>query len=353
MDRKPSSRGAAPGTASTRKRVDAANLLNALDAARFASGRACPHCRSPRLQRWGVRDGRQRRRCITCKRTFSDFTLTRFAYHKRIDRVTAYCHAMLRGETVRAAAAACGVHPTTSFRWRHLLLGHLLEVATPVPRGVAEAHELHFFYSEKGSRQLNRPAISRGVRGYGADRERYWVLLLRDRSGTTHAATTHFRRPGVRQLEQLLTPPPAGITELIAAAGPFSPYAVFCRRHSVVFNSTRVDRDSRQPSLQNSPPIPLANVRNAVAAAARLRFWMKRFRGVASRYLDNYLRWHSLADEENRTAAERAHARVVRRRRWVRRPPSLTYRLREQSPTTFSPHTVAGGDDIKLGQRPP
>jgi transposase-like protein len=334
--------------------TDAANLMNVLHEARFAEGRPCPHCMSTRVQRWGVRGGRQRRRCTACNRTFSDFTGTRFAYHKRIHRLADYCHAMLRAESVRVAAASCGIHPTTSFRWRHLLLAELRDVAA-APRGLVEVREVRFLYSEKGSRHLDRPALRRGARGFEAQRQRYWALLVRDRCGTTHAMATGTRPPSLQQLAQLLTPPPSGVTELVAAAGRFSPYARYCRRNDIAFHSCRPQDPLPRPHRLRSqplPPLPTYDVRNAAAAAARLHAWMKRFRGVASRYLDNYLRWHALADERHRSAAELGHTRAGGRRRWVSRAPAFAHHLREQSTTNSGAAHVPRRADFRMEQPP-
>jgi transposase-like protein len=280
--------------------------LQPLAEARFASGVRCAHCKSARVQRWGRRAGRQRYRCGDCRRTFSDFTGTLLAHCKRIDRVAAYCEILLRGETVRASARQCGIHRTTAFRWRHLLLDHLrLGAATPL-QGVAEIIELRFLHSEKGARKLDRPPYRRGERGFAVNRPRYWALLVRDRRGMTMSMAIGSRPPTIAQLGSLLSSPPHFVTELIAPAGTFSPYANICTQQGWAFRQAI-------HATRRGAVTPLAHTRNAVATAARLRRWMLRFRGVASRYLDNYLRWHDLVDEANRTATEVVIASAIAR----------------------------------------
>jgi transposase-like protein len=272
----------------------AAATLRLLRNAVHPGGVRCPRCHCPRVHAWGRRSGRQRFRCTACRRTFSDFTGTALAYNKRLDRVAAYCQALMDGKTVRAAAATCGIHRTTSFRWRHRLLAELLAQAAPVVTGVVESTEVRFLHSEKGSRSLGRPAYRRGARGFAADRPRNWVLLARDRRGTTAARATGRQRPGISHLEALLEPPPFGVTELIAPAGPASPYAQFCRKHGIIVHTA-----TRLP-LRGG----IGDTNGARATVRRLLSWMIRFRGVASRYLDNYLRWHAVVDESNRSPAE-------------------------------------------------
>jgi transposase-like protein len=296
---------------------DPFDLLAALRTIREAchadGDRCCPHCECRRVQGWGVRGGRRRYRCTACGRTFSEFTGTILAHNKRIDRVAAYCQALSRGLTVRAAAAECGIHRTTSFRWRHRLLAQLRTAAPPSPVGVAETTEIRFLHSQKGSRTLERAPYRRGGRGFAPDRRRHWVLLVRDRFGISLAQATGVRPPLPSQLDAMLAPPAAGLTEMIAAAGPFSPYALFCRKHGIVYRTATPWR-----------PAPQAvDTSNARAAARRLLIWIARFRGVASRYLDNYLRWHALVDHANRSPTESVLAPACsRRRRPSSRPPA-------------------------------
>jgi hypothetical protein len=46
------------------------------------------------------------------------------------------------------------------------------------------------------------------------------------------------------------------------------------------------------------------HVQNVNAYHQRLRQWLSRFRGVASRYLPNYLGWHRTLDSGQVTSAE-------------------------------------------------
>ena len=45
-------------------------------------------------------------------------------------------------------------------------------------------------------------------------------------------------------------------------------------------------------------PNPVRHLDNVTAYATRLRHWINRFHGVATRYLDNYLAWHRTLDPE-------------------------------------------------------
>ena len=42
--------------------------------ARFSKGKICPHCESHEVFKYGISSGKQRYRCKSCLRTFTDFS---------------------------------------------------------------------------------------------------------------------------------------------------------------------------------------------------------------------------------------------------------------------------------------
>ncbi len=60
----------------------------------------------------------------------------------------------------------------------------------------------------------------------------------------------------------------------------------------------------------NSVPAKAAagnyHINNVNAYDSRLKGWMFRFRGVATKCLDNYLGWHRLLDRDSKNASGRA-----------------------------------------------
>jgi transposase-like protein len=253
----------------------------------------CPRCGSSRVQRWGRRAGRQRRRCSDCKRTFNDLTGTVLARCKRLDHLRAYRDNMPNGLTVRAAARAVGVSPKTSFRWRHRLLDALRAESPPSVGGVVDTAEISFRESRKGERN---PDGDEDERGWGYYRPRVWVLVAGDEAGNTVADVIGARPPTVAQLERLLRPERGVVAELISTGGKFSPYARFRVKWSVRGGDARGGR-----AVQVRPVVkPIADAR---AGSRRLVGWMKRFRGVATKYLGNYLRWYVAVAETDRSSA--------------------------------------------------
>src|SRR3954469_16076041 len=89
----------------------------------FVAAPRCPHCaEAAPPQRWGHASGLRRYRCKACRRTFNALTGTSLARLRKRERWLAYGEALAAGMSLTEAAAHCGVHLTTSFRWRHRFL---------------------------------------------------------------------------------------------------------------------------------------------------------------------------------------------------------------------------------------
>ena len=145
---------------------------------------ACPKCRGTRLYRHGKVTGLQRYRCKACNRTFNALSGTPLARLRLKACWLDFLDCMFDpATTVRGAADRIGIHKNTSFRWRHRFLTISKMDRTDRLHGIAEADELYLLESEKGARNLTRPARHRGgaagKRGISA--EQVCVLVARDR----------------------------------------------------------------------------------------------------------------------------------------------------------------------------
>ena len=125
--------------ASAAGEVEAARLLEEA----FAAVPHCPHCNATTLQRWGHASGLRRYRCTACGKTFNALTGTSLARLRKKDCWLAYGEALAAGMTLMQAATHCGVHLTTSFRWRHRFLKAPAATQEALG-GVVEADETFF-----------------------------------------------------------------------------------------------------------------------------------------------------------------------------------------------------------------
>lgn len=270
-----------------------AELLAAIREARFSRGMNCPRCDSNRIQRWGQFSGRKRFRCKGCGRTFSDLTGTPAAYIKKLCLWEQYGLRLAASDSVRSSARQLRISPATAFRWRHRLLGPL-HSSKPERLGAwIEIDTLRFAYSEKGRRRLGRPARQRGAAQGEALFEPVVVVAACDRGG--HAIVWNSGRlfSGVL-LRSMLDGNVDECPTICAASGSFSPASAFAVHHRGTFH------DTRRRGIRSGAVELLVHTRTARAFCRRLKSWIARFRGVATRYLRNYLMWHLVLDRLHR-----------------------------------------------------
>ena len=248
----------------------------------------CPRCGGRRRHRWGTFSGRQRFRCLGCRRTFSDLTGTPMAYTKRTDRWIAFATRMVRKTSVRACAQQLGIHKDTAWRWRHRLLFGVREGEDDRLAGVVELEAVRFTYSEKGRRRLQRRPFRTGSRTPLLSREQPWVLLALDGAGTVTADPIGFRRHvHGAELAEILARRCARVSAILASPLWTIPLTPYCRARGArhILTGAAAARGCEAPSIAR-----------LMAYDRRFRCWVESFRGVASRYLANYLCWHRFMD---------------------------------------------------------
>jgi transposase-like protein len=259
-----------------------------------APGRCCPRCSNERCYRHGFANDLQRYRCCACGRTFNDLTGTPLARLRLKAKWLAYSRVLLDSLPVRKAADRVGVHRNTAFRWRHRFL-HWVKFDRPAAlNGIVEADETFLLESQKGSRTLDRPPRHRG--GHAAKRgissELDCILVARDREGRTVDAVTGRGALTAAQLERDLLPKLDPQALLVSDGHPA--YRAFARKHRIAHEAVNLRAGVRARRLGNLA----IHVQNVNAYHQRFKAWLQGFRGVASRYLPNYLGWRWALDGE-------------------------------------------------------
>lgn len=242
----------------------------------------CPRCGAPKPHRWGHQAQMQRFRCRSCGRTFTRLSGTPLARLRYKDRWARYSEALIEGLSVRGAAACCGVHKNTSFRWRHRFLRLPAQTRARRLQGIAEADETYFPYSCKGQRHLQRLPRQRGhaLHAPGTGKDQVPVLVVRDRSG----ATADYKLSAASTAE---------IQPLLGAI--LAPDALLCTDGARIYRAVTRKLGITHRPLNLSAGIRLIagvyHLQNVNAYDSRLKDWMRRFHGVATKYLENYLGW--------------------------------------------------------------
>jgi transposase-like protein len=249
---------------------------------RVGDERRCPRCGEPGATRRGVANGLQRYGCGACGRTFNALTGTPLAGLRKKELWLKYSRALQDGLTLEKAAQQCAVHPSTAFRWRHRFLHGMSTWKAPVLTGIAEADETFFLASSKGQRHLSRPPRRRGGKAAkpGLSAEQIPVLIARDRHGATFDAV--LTTASKEQLGAALKPVLGSDTLLCTDGSPA--FKAMAKEAGIPHQALHLKAGVRVKER-------IFHIQNVNAYHSRLKGWIRRFHGVATRHLDSYLGW--------------------------------------------------------------
>lgn len=272
--------------------------VNALVESRVLAAPTCPRCGHNKIAHWGSASGLQRYRCAACKATFNALTGTPLARLRYKDKWLDYAQQMEQGQSVRKSAKACDVHPNTAFRWRHRFLVRPNDSKPTRLTGIAEADEAFFLQSFKGKKQaMPRAPRKRGSKASkrGLSDEQIPVLICRDRTGNT----TDFilEKDDKTHIFEALKP--------ILASD-----AILCTDGSraMIGVARKLGITHRPVNLAAGIRViaRVYHVQNVNAYGSRLKTWMRRFNGVATCHLANYLGWRRYLDRNHSTPSASA-----------------------------------------------
>lgn len=250
--------------------------------------KSCPHCKSPSFNKIGHRSGLQRYRCKSCSKTFNPLTNTPLARLRKKELWEQFALELVKGESVRAAAAKIGVHKNTSFRWRHRFLQNLKEISPKLLTGIIELLEVYFPYSEKGAKPVKTTQAEIAVEPSDSAKPKdpVCVLLARDR----HANTCEATLPKLSSNE---------LTKSIKDRMPKD--ALLCSESKPAYLEYTKTNGFRHGKLAHKEEVvkEIVHLQNVQLYHHKLKEWMSRFKGVATKYLTSYLGWFRNLEEFN------------------------------------------------------
>jgi len=249
----------------------------------------CPHCNGNNSVRWGKRNDLQRYRCKSCQKTFNSLTGTPLAHLHRKGHWLDYAHCLKEGLTVRKAAETCNIHRNTAFRWRHRFLENSKSVKAKQLQGIVEASETAFLKSEKGNKHLGRSPRKRGFKPESQDRnqEVVYVFVSRDRNKNTFDSIfeTFTTETLSRQLPEHIS------SDVLFCSARKEIYRRFTKEHQLRHGTLNLARGEWIKK-------DIVHLKNVRAYHRRMHEWIRyRFRGVATKYLENYISWLRELDE--------------------------------------------------------
>lgn len=270
---------------------------------RFKSGFICPFCGKEHIVRHGKHDGKQRYRCKDCGRTFfATSNSIASGTHKDIQTWELYIDCMMNGYSLRKTAKICHIHYNTAFVWRHKILDALQLMADDVVLdGMVEADETFFDISYKGNHSksktfsMPRKPHKRGhqVKVKGISHEKVCVPCAVNRNGLSIAKATNLGRVSTKDLHTIydnrIKEGSTVITDKLNS------YKRLCKANGLELVQLKSGKSKNG----------IYHIQHINNYHSQLKLFIARFKGVSSKYINNYLIWHNLVDYAKQEWAEK------------------------------------------------
>ena len=274
------------------------NKRRDLDTVKFVldSVESCPHCHETNFYKWGINAGIQRYKCKHCGKTFNALTKTPLSHLRYKEKWHNFTQDLINGVSVRYAAEHCGIDKSTSFRWRHRFLHIPSKIKAEHLEGIIEADETFFLESHKGERHLDRPSRKRGGKASkrGLSSEQIPVLIVRDREG--HATDAVLDHANQQEITKIISP--LINKDILLCSDGNRIYQAFAKAFKITHKIINVSAGEHVKE-------GAYHIQNVNAYDSKLKNWMRRFHGVATKYLENYLGWMRMLDREAKLTPER------------------------------------------------
>ena len=209
---------------------------------------------------------------------------------------------MMSGLSVRKSAQICEINKDTAFIWRHKILDALQNMASDVKLdGIVEADETFFAISFKGNHKkstsfvMPRKAHKRGKQTHlrGLSHEKVCVPCAVNRNGLSIAKITNLGKVGSKDIHN-------------AFDNRISANSILCTDDTRAYNDFANTNSLELIKLKTGKSkLGIYHIQHINSYHSILKNWIRRFHGVATKYLNNYLIWHNFVNYAKKSYAEK------------------------------------------------
>ena len=209
---------------------------------------------------------------------------------------------MLDGLTIRKSAKKCEITVSTAFIWRHKVLDALQEMQSEVKLdGIVETDETFFALSFKGNHEksikfvMPRKAHKRGKQVHlrGLSREQVCVPCSVNGNGLSVARISNLGKVGTKDLEFAFRN--QNTEDSVVCCDGATAYKKYAQNHKLDL----IQLKSGKSKIGNF------HVQHINAYHSVLKNWIRRFNGVSTKYLNNYLVWHNFVNYAKESYTEK------------------------------------------------
>ena len=250
----------------------------------------CPHCGGTHVYKRGIKDGSQTYSCRGCGKWYRETTGTPLYNIQKKDKWQSYLGFMEKGYPIKTIAKELGISIQTSFDWRHKILASLEQFVPKKLTDTVECDELEMSLSNKGERNLDRKPRKRASdfkrnEGEGVVSTVQVITAVERGSGKKFFKVVQSKRLSKEQISSALDGKITDGSTLITDK--HRSYVSYIKdneeiKHKRLLAKEHVDRKDKSINLQK-----VNNIHSQV------RDFIKPFKGVSSKYLQNYLNWYA------------------------------------------------------------
>lgn len=238
------------------------------------STNSCPHCNSNNFIKYGKYNNLQRFKCKNCYKTFNEGTgLIWHNSRKSTSDWHKYFILMLQGHTIRSCARTLNMSIETSFKWRHKILNNLRSFTTlRRPSNIIALKHTKYKENFKGQKI---PPVTIPM----SSRKNVHILTTINKSNFTFTNISFMGNVlGFKELSDIkaiLSPKSSDI--FLPGLDTFSVKIAKYINKNKIFE---IDTNQKKNLLLSCTNFLF-----------KIRRWMKKFRSVATKYLNSYLCW--------------------------------------------------------------
>jgi transposase-like protein len=253
---------------------------------------SCPKCGAHHFIKYGFNKSlEQRYQCKTesCKTIFSDSTGSAIYRLQLKDKWYEYIDTMFNGGfySTREMGKRINICHKTAFFWRHKVLFSISKRVTKL-FGIVEVDDLHYSFNQKGRKNLNSPK-KRGRQNnkQGDNSESVKVLATTDREGGMVLDVVRIGRLKASDVKKSI----GGIINKetnILTSDNHPSLKSFAKAFKIQHETFLAKHHSRAK---------IYHVNTINEKAGRLKTLVnRRFKGIATKYLNNYCNWFTLIE---------------------------------------------------------
>ena len=185
---------------------------------------------------------------------------------------------MVEGYTLPKIAERLDIHISTAFYWRHKILNALGNISFNQLQGIVESDETFFRESMKDrAKKRGEKDKRRGISNL-----KIAVVVAQDRNGRVIARKVGTGRVKAEEIDTVIS------EYILQSALLCTDIATNYKKFAKIKGLQHETVNERQKQRVKKGIYHIQHVNNF---HNRLKGWMERFQGVATKYLDNYLYW--------------------------------------------------------------